>query len=340
MNIATSKTPRPPTFLLSGLLVATAAAATAWWVHRKAARADADHPPEGRFIEIDGVQLHYVMRGEGTPVVLLHGNMVTNADFEVSGLIDRLAKDHLVIAFDRPGFGHSSRPRDRLWTPSAQAALIHRALAQLGVDECFVVGHSMGAMLAVALGLNHPSAVRGLVLVSGYYYPKIRIDALATVPVAVPVIGDVMRYTVTALTARTLIGPMVKGMFAPAAVPADFYTTVPREMMVRPVQLRGNAEDATFMIPEARTLSRRYSELHMPITIVAGADDQVVDLEAHSRRLHAELPHSSLIVVPGAGHMVHHAAQEEIADAIESDTPTPRSSSLDRARTLPALEVA
>ncbi|TFY99802.1 alpha/beta fold hydrolase [Ramlibacter rhizophilus] len=341
MKTTTSKTLRRPAFLLSGLLAATAAAATAWWVHRKAIRADADHPPQGKIIVIDGVQLHYVSRGEGSPVVLLHGNAVTHADFEASGLIDRLARDHLVIAFDRPGFGHSSRPRDRLWTPTAQAALVRRALAKLGIDKAVVVGHSMGAMVAAAFGLDHPSAVRGLVLVSGYYYPEIRFDALATAPVAVPVIGDVMRYTVTALAARTLIGPMVKGMFAPAAVPSGFFTTVPRETMVRPGQLRGNAEDAAFMIPQARTLSSRYSQLRVPVTIVAGADDQIVDLEAHSRRLHLDLVDSTLIVVPGVGHMVHYAAQEEIAAAIASyETLSPGRPAPLPAQPLPALETA
>ncbi|MEJ7930166.1 alpha/beta hydrolase [Ramlibacter sp. AN1015] len=340
MNITTSRKLRHHTLLMTGLLAATAAAATAWWVRRKAARADADHPPQGKFVEIDGVRLHYVMRGEGPPVVLLHGNTVTHADFHASGLIDRLARDHLVLAFDRPGFGHSSRPRDRFWTPTAQAALIQRALVALRIDQPVVVGHSMGTMVAVALGLEHPAAVRGLVLVSGYYYPEIRYDALATAPVALPVVGDVMRYTVTAVAARALIGPMVKGMFAPAAVPSGFYTAVPREIMVRPGQLRANAEDATFMIPEARTLSRRYGELRMPVTIVAGADDQVVDPEAHAQRLHRELPASRLIVVPGEGHMVHHAAQDVIAAAIGGETSSPQEQAPDRTRPLPALQVA
>jgi len=96
--------------------VATAAALTALWVRHRAKKAERDNPPAGRFIDVDGVRLHYVEKGEGSPVVLLHGNTVLLQDFIGSGLLDRLAERHRVIAFDRPGFGHSKRPRDRLWT--------------------------------------------------------------------------------------------------------------------------------------------------------------------------------------------------------------------------------
>lgn len=293
------------------------AALTAAWVERRARRAERAHPPAGRLLDVDGVRLHVVERGEGQPVVLIHGNMVTHRDFEASGLFDRLARNHRVIAFDRPGFGHSSRPRDRLWTPRAQAKLLHEALALLGVERAVVVGHSMGAMVAMALALDHPGDVRRLVLLGGYYYPSARVDALLTAPVALPLLGDVMRYTVTAVSARLMLERMVEAMFAPREVPDDFMATVSREMMVRPVQLRANAEDAAFMIGQAKASSERHHELRMPVAIVAGAEDKVIDADAHSARLHRDLPGSTLTLMPGVGHMVHHAAPDEIVAAVE-----------------------
>jgi len=293
------------------------AALTAAWVERRSSRAERDQPPAGRLLEIEGVRLHVVEKGEGPAVVLIHGNMVSERDYEASGLLDRLARNHRVIAFDRPGFGHSTRPRDRLWTPAAQAKLLHAALAQLGVKEAVVVGHSMGAMVALALALDHPDDVRRLVLVGGYYYPSARIDALLTAPVALPVLGDVMRYTVTAISARLMLKRLVRAMFGPREVPGHFIPALSREMMVRPIQLRANAEDAAFMIPQAKASSERHHELRMPVAIVAGADDKVIDAEAHSARLHREVAGSTLVVVPGAGHMVHHAAPGAIVAAVE-----------------------
>jgi len=294
------------------------AALTAAWVERRSRRAERAQRPAGRLIEVDGVRLHVVERGAGPPVVLIHGNMVSERDFEASGLMARLTRDHRVLAFDRPGFGHSSRPRDRLWTPAAQAALLHAALAQLGVKQAVVVGHSMGAMVALALALDHPEDVRRLVLLGGYYYPTARVDALLTAPVAVPVLGDVMRYTVTALSARLMLKGLVRVMFAPRDVPADFMGTVSREMMVRPIQLRANAEDAAFMIPQAKANAERYQELRMPVAIFAGADDEVIDPAAHAERLHREISGSTLAIVRGAGHMVHYAAPDEVVLAVDA----------------------
>lgn len=307
------------------LVAVAAAAATAVWVEARARRAEREHPPEGQFLDIDGVRLHYVMRGEGPPVVLLHGNAVSLADFNASGLMDRLTRDHCVIAFDRPGFGHSSRPRDRLWTPSAQAALFHAALSRLGIRQPAIVGHSMGTLVALAMALDYPADVRSLVLVGGYYYPSLRVDALLTAPVALPVVGDVMRYTVTALSGRAMIDRLVKVMFSPNDVPDDFFPQLSREMMLRPVQIRANAEDAAFMIPAARANARRYGELRIPVTLLAGVSDKVVDREAHSIRLHGELPQSKLHLVRDTGHMAHYSAQDLITAALDEPAHEPGS---------------
>ena len=301
-------------------LIATAAAAsmvaTAIWVESRARRAERDNPPEGEFIDIDGVDLHYIERGDGPPVVLLHGNALTQADFSACGLMDRLARNHRVIAFDRPGFGHSTRPRDRLWTPAAQADLVHGALERLSVEHPVVVGHSMGTMVAMAMALKYPQDVRSLVLIGGYYYPSLRLDALLTAPVALPVLGDAMRYTVTALTSRALFDKMAKSMFSPDDVPANFFPILSREMLLRPVQLRANAEDAAFMVPAANSMSSRYHELKMPVTLIAGEEDPVVSTAGQSARLHDELPHSTLHAVPGTGHMAHYVAQDLIVKAV------------------------
>ena len=111
--------------------------------------AEHDNSPSGKFLDVDDVRLHYVERGSGEPLVLLHGNGSMIQDFESSGLVDLAAKNYRVIVIDRPGFGHSSRPRNVIWTPDAQAELIQRALGRLGVSQAIVLGHSWGASVAV-----------------------------------------------------------------------------------------------------------------------------------------------------------------------------------------------
>jgi pimeloyl-ACP methyl ester carboxylesterase len=237
-------------------------------------------------------------------------------DFTVSGLVDRLASRYRVLVFDRPGYGYSSRPR-QLWTPRAHTKLFQRALQKLGVEQAVVLGHSWGTLVAVALALESPSLVRSLVLASGYYYPTLRADTFLFSPPAVPVIGDAMRYTISPLVARAILPGLIKQMFAPAEVPERFERLFPKELMLRPSQLRAAAEDAALMTPSVMELRHHYHELQMPITIITGTDDQIADVGRQSERLHRELPQSEFIALPGLGHMVHHLAPDAVASAVE-----------------------
>ncbi|WP_230531062.1 alpha/beta fold hydrolase [Microvirga roseola] len=295
---------------------AAALGGLAVYVDRRAREAERQHPPIGRFMTIDGVRLHYIERGRGDPLVLLHGNGTMIQDFITSGIVDRLAERYRVIVFDRPGFGYSSRP-GRLWSPQAQAQLIYRALIHLGVVRAVVLGHSWGTQVALALGLDYPLLVRSLVLASGYYYPTARADVLLLSPPAIPVIGDAMRYTISPLAARLMLPRLIQKMFEPAPVPERFDRQMPKELMLRPSQLQASAEEAALMAPSAMDLQHRYRELAVPAVIITGADDQIADVGRQSERLHDHLPDSEFVSVPGLGHMIHHLAPDEVIEAID-----------------------
>jgi pimeloyl-ACP methyl ester carboxylesterase len=251
--------------------------------------------------------------------VLLHGNAVMGEDFLASGVLGLAAERHRVVAFDRPGYGYSERPRDRLWTAEAQAAVFAEAFARLGIERPVVVGHSWGTLVAVALALNHPEAVSGLVLLSGYYFPTGRADVALFSPPAIPVIGDAIRYTIGPLIGRVIAPKMIRTMFAPAPVPPSFTEAVPIPMMLRPWQIKASSEDAAAMIPAAAGFAERYDELRrLPVSLIVGAEDQIVDVGRQSARLHRELPGSDLHIVPGLGHMVHYGAPGLVADTIET----------------------
>jgi len=322
-SLESSRTPMAPVSLIQAkqdrtrdvlAVAAIAAAGTAAWVAGRAQRAEQRHPPLGRFVHVDGVALHYIERGQGTPVVLLHGNVVMLQDFIAGGLFDTLAERYRVIAFDRPGFGYSARPRDRLWTPDAQADLLLHAFTRLGIERPIVVGHSWATLVAIALGMR--AAARRLVLISGYYFPTLRADAALVAPVALPIIGDVLRYTVSAVIARLSLRRTVATMFAPEPVPTDYLSLLHRELLLRPSQMRADAEEGALLVPAAARFRDRYSDLDVPVAIIAGEADRIVDPQTHSARLHRALPGSTSRVVPGAGHMLHHTHAAEVVAAI------------------------
>ncbi|MES2760063.1 MAG: alpha/beta hydrolase [Pseudomonadota bacterium] len=294
------------------LLAAAGLAAAFVYVQAKQKAAEAHNPPAGKFIDVDGVRLHYLERGEGPALVLLHGNGLFAEDFALSGLMEKAAQTHRVIAFDRPGFGYSERPGNTSWTPEAQAHLFYKALHELRVEKPIVVGHSMGTQIALAMALDFPRYVRAIALIGGYFYPSARLDA--TLP-ALPVLGHAWRYTLAPLLGRMMWPGLVKRMFLPKETPERF-DRLPVWMALRPAQLGAAAAESGMMIPAAERLSKRYAEITMPVTLIAGSGDLVAVAESHSVRLHKEISHSELVLEEGVGHMAHYAAPDRIMAAV------------------------
>jgi pimeloyl-ACP methyl ester carboxylesterase len=292
-------------------------AASFFYVRAKTKQAEAENPPRGRFVEVDGVRLHYIERGEGPVLVLLHGNGVLANDFEHSGLLDRAAQHYRVIAFDRPGFGYSERPRSTVWTPQAQARLLHHALQELEVDSAIVLGHSWGTLVALSMALEVPDFVRGLVLLSGYYYPSLRLDVPMLSGPAIPLLGDLMRYTVSPILTRMMWRPLTKNVFSPQPV-ADSFRRLKPWMALRPGQLRASAAETALMVPAAMSLAKRYPELKVPAVLIAGTQDRIVDFGHNSERLNERMPSSELQLQPGVGHMTHYANPEQVMAAIDA----------------------
>ncbi len=299
----------------SGLLTIAAGLSVLAGINATVARrAERKHPPEGRFITVDGVRLHYTDQGTGQPVVLVHGNAVSGRDYDTSGVAEMLARTNRVIIIDRPGFGHSERP-PRVWTAEQQAELLHKALASLQVQRPVIVGHSWGRLVALALAIGHPADTAGVVLLSGYYFPTLRLDVPLVAPVATPVLGDLLRYTVSPVLGWLLMPAFKRSLFAPARVPPRFKADYSAAMALRPSQIRATAEDGTLMVPSAQLLSKRYGELAMPVVIMAGHGDKIVS-NRQAERLHAAIPGSVLHIVGGVGHMLHHIASWAVVTAV------------------------
>ena len=237
-------------------------------------------------------------------------------DFVSSGITERAASGYRVIAFDRPGFGYSDRPRGRRWGPFEQAKLFLRAFSLLGIERPIVVGHSWGTLVALALALEDPEKAAGLVLLSGYYYPVPRAHANALAPFGFPIVGDVLRHTALLFGGHLMASNAVRRVFAPCAVPERFRELYSIPHALRPSQMHAVAEEAEMLVDSARTFGELYKELNVPVSLIAGSDDRIVETDKHSARLHRELATSTFCNVPGIGHMVHHAAPEAVVAAI------------------------
>jgi pimeloyl-ACP methyl ester carboxylesterase len=118
-----------------------------------------------RSAEIDGLQLHYLTAGHGTPLILLHGYAETSLMWRP--IIPVLAERFTVIAPDLPGIGDSAIPENGLDMKTA-AIRIHALARSLGVEKAKVVGHDIGLMVAYAYAAQFPTEVEKLVVMDAF----------------------------------------------------------------------------------------------------------------------------------------------------------------------------
>lgn len=121
---------------------------------------------EGRSFDSNGVRIHYVVKGEGQPVVLIHGiTQSAEVTWGSAGVIDALAREYRVVALDCRGHGASGKPHDPHAYGAEMVEDVVRLLDHLEIDRAHVVGFSMGGRIALRLAESHPDRVRSTVLV-------------------------------------------------------------------------------------------------------------------------------------------------------------------------------
>jgi pimeloyl-ACP methyl ester carboxylesterase len=276
-------------------------------------------PPLGSFVEVDGVRLHHVDRGEGPPVVLMHGASVTLRDF-TSSIVDPLARRHRVLAFDRPGYGYSERPPGAWPTPAVQARYLHGALAKLGVERPVLVGHSWAGSLVTAYALAFPDDVRGVLVLSGATHPWRGGVALYRTLAGVPVLGPLFAHTLLQPAGARMADAAIASVLDPLPVPQQYRTNAGIELLFRPGQFLADAQDVRELSAFLAVQSRSYDRIRVPLTIVTGTRDAIVSPRLHSRALHRQVPHSRLIELENAGHAPHHSFPAEVIREIEALT--------------------
>lgn len=301
--------------LLAGVMVlGGCAAAVDQRATAREAAAEAAYPPTGRLLQVNGRQVHAHVQGAGPDLVLIHGASGNTRDFTFA-LVDRLARDYRVIAFDRPGLGWSDALGEDGLSPIAQADHLRAAAAQLGVRRPIVLGHSYGGAVAMAWGLRDADT-RAVVSVAGATMPwpgglgpwyAITSSAIGGATV-VPLIS--------AYASLDRAEGAVAGIFAPAPVPAGYVDHIGAGLTLRRDTLRTNARQVNALKPYVTIMAQNYPRLTIPVEIVHGTADTIVPHLVHAVPMSEALPNARLTLIDGAGHMPHHSHPDAVIDAI------------------------
>lgn len=305
-------------YLIALGVVALLAGCAAWLdvaAGKREDRAMQETPPQGRFVQVNGRQVHALVRGAGPDLVLIHGASGNLRDFTFD-LVSRLEGEFRVFAFDRPGMGWSDPQPGIDDSPLAQADVLRSAAAQLGAENPVVLGHSYGGAVALGWALRARDDTAALVLLAPASHPWPG-DLGLWYRLSDSWIGQrLLIPAVAALAGERQARGVVKSIFAPDPMPDGYAAHIGLELAMRSVQLRINASQVNRLRDHVEVMAPDYPALSMPIEIVHGTADTVVGISIHSERLAAEVASARLTRLEGAGHMPHHADPDSVVAAI------------------------
>lgn len=274
-------------------------------------------PPLGPWIDVDGNRLQYIDEGEGPPIVMIHGLGGQLRHFTY-GIVDRLKGDFRVIAFDRPGSGYSTRARGASARLRAQGDVIAHAIQRLGLKAPLVVGHSLGGGVALAIALDHPDCVGGLALLSPVA------QAVSTPPspfkglvIRSPFVRWLMAWTVATPLGMREADDVLASVFKPDPVPSDFPVRGGGILGLRPSAFAYASADLMESNADFRAMIKRYAELNLPVSILYGREDNILDFRKHGVATSEAIPSAQLTLIDG-GHMLPIVAAETAAAFIAS----------------------
>ncbi len=291
--------------LIAGLVLFTA------MIARRVGRA---LPPAGRFIDISGARIHYIEQGSGPVTLLMVHGLGGNALNFTHSLVERLAREFRVIVMERPGSGYSTRAAGAAAGPIGQADTVAAFIRALGLDRPVLVGHSLGGTVSLATAVAHPSLVRGLALIA----PLTMLQD--TVPVVFkglmlerPVVRAAIGWTLATPLSMARRDVMLDLIFGPEAVPADFATAGGGMLGMRPSAFVAASTDLMAVLADMPPLMQGYHALELPIAVLYGTHDRILDPRVHGEALQAMLPQLRLELVEGAGHMLPLTVPDRVA---------------------------
>ena len=267
-----------------------------------ARRVDQALPPQGRFIDIGADRIHYVEYGNGPPIVFVHGLNGQLRNFAYLHM-NALTQTHRVILIDRPGSGHSTRGAGSSASISAQARTVAMFIDAMGLDKPVLVGHSLGGAIALAVGLNHPDSVGRLALIAPLTHLVDPIDAFAGLLIRSSLVRRIVSLTVATPFAIKGSRAILDIVFGPDPVPRDFALKGGGLLGLRPRSFYAASSDMMAVPDELPAMENRYASLRLPVDVLYGREDRILDWRSHGEALKQKLHGTSLRLVDG-GHML------------------------------------
>jgi pimeloyl-ACP methyl ester carboxylesterase len=299
------------------LIVAVIVAGLVWFAANTARKVEAAVPPCGQFMEIDGQRLHYVdTKGTGPAIVMIHGLGGTLRNYTYA-LVDKLSGEFRVIAVDRPGSGYSVRPDDAPARLGAQADTLAKFMRALGLKQPLLAGHSLGGALSLAIALDHPDCAGALALIAPLTHAQDAVpEPFQGLVVNSPMLRKIIAWTLATPMSIRRAPELLKIVFGPDAVPADYPTRGGGLLGLRPKSFYNTSSDLVAVNEDLPGMMTRYGGLTIPLGMLYAKGDRILDYRRQGEAMKQKCPALDLVLMDEHGHMLPVTAPDATADLI------------------------
>jgi len=299
------------------LIVVLIVAGLVLFAANTARKVEAAVPPCGRFIEIDGQRLHYVdTGGTGPAIVMIHGLGGTLWNYTYA-LVGKLSGEYRVIAVDRPGSGYSARAHGAPAKLSAQADTLAKFMRALGLKQPLLVGHSLGGALSLAIALDHPDCAGALALIAPLTQAQDEVpEPFRGLVVNSPVMRKIIAWTLAIPMSIRNAPELMKVVFGPDAVPADFPTRGAGLLGLRPKSFYSTSSDLIAVNEDLPGMMKRYGGLTIPLGMLFAKGDLILDYRKQGEAMKQQCPALDLVLMDEHGHMLPVTAPDSTASLI------------------------
>jgi pimeloyl-ACP methyl ester carboxylesterase len=260
---------------------------------------------KGKLVSLDGKKVHYIEKGSGDPVILIHGffyhTMMWNKN------MDALAENHKVYAIDLFGWGFSERLDETEYSFERYARQITGFMDALGIRKASLIGQSMGGSISVYVAAHYPERVNKLIFVAPTVLSNP--DTIAGKIYKLPFIGEFLN----AIPGNGLIKNNLKTVwFYDGSHVTDAYVAE----LAQPFGITGSHASAMHVLrhvlkdPFVESEGHLLAQKNKPILIVHGREDKAVPVH-NSMRLNELWPGSELVIYEKTGHNPHDEQSEQ-----------------------------
>lgn len=250
-----------------------------------------------KFIEVNGMQVHYRDEGKGTPIVLIHGTASSLHTW--NDWTKELAKNYRVIRMDLPAFGLTGANISGDYSIESYTQFLHAFLTKINVDKFYLAGNSLGGNIAWNYTAAYPEKVEKLVLVDASGLPTNKPAPAIFKMAKTPVISSLFLY----VTPRFFIKKNMKEVYADDTKITEELITRYHKMALRTGNRQAFIDRAKIDFNlEGKTKLEKLKSIKTETLLIWGKEDNWIPLD-NGQRMHKALPNSKLVVIENSGHV-------------------------------------